>query len=585
MENPLETDDEKRRRVLAAIGGSFRTLPETPPMQMGGAVELPEQVITADPERIPGPGAISPPRMTQDEFPDPEPAPGEQGPGVPQPLTPRRELSAPMLSQLPDDAPGLARLGQLREQQPDATPAHESHGGFGGGMGWALVADALLNRGRGAGGILALGSSGATEDRNMEREYKRAQIEHLRREPAGQSPEMMAYRQAMLDLHKGDQGLRERNLNDVQNRAETNWKRSDDPASQHNMTAEEMAGRKRAAAEQSALDVQNTNVERTSENKAQIAGGETAARIGATHDLAPVTRDDAAAQAAAVAAAALPSRIAEKGAPGAAPARVGSAQLVPIPGFAVDVPESVGAIQGNSARFEKLQQGVAGAHSLDSALGDLEKIAQGGPQWKPGEQQSAYDIAYGRVIGGLTDLFHSGVLNEAEVTRYKGMIPQLGYGKSDAMDVLNSFTGKSPTNTRVEQLKGIREEMRKQGASKFSVMGGHLDFGDEQPSAAVAPQLGSPKRAGYQRDGLPAESLGVTGIGQGPQGLRGSTAATPEIPAEPPLSNDEAPSEVIANDDGTFDIAESGGQVHRGVKIGPAKLAWMRAHPDEWNVK
>jgi hypothetical protein len=188
-------------------------------------------------------------------------------------------------------------------------------------------------------------------------------------------------------------------------------------------------------------------------------------------------------------------------------------------------------------------------------------------------------------------------MNKEERIKYEGLIPELTPGTPDLMDRFNAMRGKT-SNTRAEQIRGMRDQMRSLNTVKLRSWGGHPDYGDEQPSAANSPEtaaeparrrepaanggaLGSPKRANYQRDGLPAENLGMTGVGQGPQGMRGSTAATPE----PPLSNDEAPSEVISNDDGTFDIAESGGQVHRGVKIGPAKLAWMRAHPDEWNVK
>lgn len=115
----------------------------------------------------------------------------------------------------PNGDSGLARWGrelssdapapppQLGAQELERKPSSGNHVN-----GWALLADALLNKGRGAGGILALGSSGASEAREAELDLKRAQAEHLRRATTGHEavdPEVLRMRQEALDLRSRGQ--------------------------------------------------------------------------------------------------------------------------------------------------------------------------------------------------------------------------------------------------------------------------------------------------------------------------------------------------------------------------------------------
>jgi hypothetical protein len=588
---PDDDAEQRRLRAFAAMSGRLR---EAEGGGSRGTVDLPELDVTGY-----APPARPPASMSMDEFPDPEPA--APAPGGYQPPN----LRAAMLDEAPSPPAGMGQQAQTRGQDLQLAPDSSDDGGNTTSP-WALIADAVLNHGRGIGPILALGASGAGRDKQLEREYKRAQIEHLKRDPAGQSPEMMAYRQAMLDARIHGQTLTEKSINNVQGRAENNWDRIDNPQSQHNTTQISQAAATSDARTQADLDAQNRNIERTSENKAQIAGGERAAQIGATHDLAPVTRADAAAQAGAVAEAALPSRVAEKAAPGAAPSRIAADQQVTIPGSHIEAPDAWGLVLGNAGRTEKATQAINGAHTADKAMSDLERIAAGGPQWKPGEQATAYKLAYGRAIAGIGEIYNSGIMNKDERTHYQTIPPDLSYGTPDLMDRFNAMRGKT-SNTRVEQLKGMREELRAINAERVRGWGIGLDYGDEQPSAANSPETAvEPVRRPEPAANGGGDSLAVQpGVLRGRRGdaqaaatmqsqlAQPSPAADANGPALPPGARDqpsdttslEDPPMIADNGDGTYDVYEPGKRPRSNVRLTPQQLEAARHPGSGWTIR
>jgi hypothetical protein len=564
-----DDDDELMRRYAAAAG-------RLPPSNV---VELPQVDVTAEETRPPT-------RMSLDEFPDPEPGPTY----APQQADSER---API-------ADPIARYGQALQlrapelEQPD-TPEHrpipeeKSSGGGNRTPVMALIADAFLNRGRGVGSILALGAAQNGPNAELEREYKRAQIEELQRR---HGPEDQAYKDAMMQYRWDALHQRGDSAQGVQGRYDTTRNDRNNPTSQRNTTQVSQAGAVADARKRAQLDAEHALVEQTAGDAASVAAGRTAGQLDTEHNFAPTTQADAAARAKAVADATLPSKLAEKAAPGAAPPTVSPNDLVPIPGSVIEVPEMYGSVMGNAPRAEKLTAAVGSAQTLDAAVSHMRQVAASGSRLLPGEQKSSYDAAYGEAIGALTELYHSGVLNESEWKRYKEQLPTLTPGTSDLMDALGSVSGRK-TNTRADMLKGFQDSVRELNTVKMRTIGGiRPTWADEQAPPSTA--IGSPKRAGYQRDGLPAESLAITGTGQGPRGLRGSIAATPEIPREPPLPegareqasdliSEDDPPMIADNGDGTYDVYEPGQRARNNVRLTPQQLQAARA--GGWTIR
>jgi hypothetical protein len=269
--SPDETDEEKRMRAWSALAGA-RTM-------SGRSVEMPApDPIVA--ERDP----LIPPAQNTD-------------------LTPGTDAQAS--PDMPPDAPAMARLGAAvreRDQAPAPPPvAREtpsSGGGGGGGVSpWALVADVLLNHGRGVGGILALSAEDNSPERKAKLDLLRAQAEHLRNP---NDPAALYYKQAALDLQRQRIGLSEKNLEGVQTRFDQHRGDVSNIDSALNQTQIAKAGLQASATAQGRINTEHSLNPIVAGDKAQVAGSEQAARIGAVHDLSPVTTADEASKAAAV---------------------------------------------------------------------------------------------------------------------------------------------------------------------------------------------------------------------------------------------------------------------------------------------
>lgn len=556
-----DDEDELMRRYAAASG-------RLPPARE--VVELPQVDITAEEAR--------PPRhMTMDEFPDAEPEPEYP---QQQDDTERASIAMPEV-----DASPIARYGRALQQpaaydppevaRPEAQPRSEGGGNRTPVM--ALIADAFLNRGRGVGSILALGAAQNSPDAELNREYKRAQIDRLRN-PMGRGavdPRTLQLREQGLSLQ--EQRLKqqkeladaraaenERKLGAKSGDAEQylSWLDSKgvDTANLQGMTSDALF----KLNPQLTLEYRHANAEDINADAAGKAGGVTAARIGAQHDLAPIVNQDAADKAQGVATATLPSKVALKQSP---TTRQGAGGPVAIPGTEITDPEAYAASMASPTEAKDNRKRAASAQKLLSAVDRMIELRSSGGMQLPGETQAEYGGQRFAALAGHGELANLGVLQPSDRTFIEENLPGI---TPSMLDAYGAVTGK---DAKLEQLRGLRKAVGDLVEKGMRPYGMRISSGTATP--ATGSQLGSPGRAGYQRDGLPEESLGVTGIGQGPQGIRGATAATAGIPAEPPggaISNDPNDGKwVLDNGDGTYDLMADG-EVREGVKISPGKL-------------
>jgi hypothetical protein len=304
-----DDDEEQKRRAWEALASQGDLAPHR---TLANQVQLPEVDVVAErPMRAPDMDFTAPGNEPADFAASAPPAP-EYDRTPPEPdLQPGTD--AQRSPELPPDAPPLARLGASLQQR-DAAPAPppreyqppEYHSRDEGQTTWkgtalAALADILLNRGRGVGGVLALGAAGQSPMAKAELDLKRAQAEHLRNPTS--DPATLAYKQAMLELQQGrehrmvEQGgarvdLTRQNIENTQHRFDLTREDKGDPNSRFNQTQVSQAGARAGSAAQGRINTEHALNDIVTGDKSQIAGAEAAARIGAGHDLAPITTQD-----------------------------------------------------------------------------------------------------------------------------------------------------------------------------------------------------------------------------------------------------------------------------------------------------
>lgn len=274
-------DDEEQRKLRAwqSLAGD-----QAPHRSMANQVQLPEMDVVADPHA--------------DEVDMTPPPTDARAPSDSQPV----DMSDP-----PPPPSATARLGSMlsgRDEAPAPSaslPRDEPHSMGNDASPWAVLADVLLNKGRGVGGILAQGSAGKSEERRAELDLKRAQAEHLRNPNV--DPMTQAYKQSMLELQREREqrliaqggtraDLTRTKIENTQKRFDTHRMDVTDPNSQFNQTQVLQSGQRAGASAQGRIGAEHDLNDVVTGDKAQIAGAESAARIGAGHDLAPITTAD-----------------------------------------------------------------------------------------------------------------------------------------------------------------------------------------------------------------------------------------------------------------------------------------------------
>lgn len=186
-----DDDEEEKRRALSALAGADAT----------GSFD---QDFSNDPEALAG----SQPQYDQTP-PEPEPptAPVEE-----------REPTSRTLDSGRSDPFDEAAAAMASEHPEASSGGGEDWGPLGGGVGWALAADLLLNGGRNATTVMALGAQAAEQRKKagLEGDYKRAQIEHLKHQGVT-DPRVLEQRQRQMDQRDRALGHGEAVLDDRQN--------------------------------------------------------------------------------------------------------------------------------------------------------------------------------------------------------------------------------------------------------------------------------------------------------------------------------------------------------------------------------
>lgn len=502
-----DDDEEEKRRALSALAGADAT----------GSFD---QDFSNDPEALAG----SQPQYDQTP-PEPEPPTAPVG---------EREPTSRTLDSGRSDPFDEAAAAMASEHPEASSGGGEDWGPLGGGVGWALAADLLLNGGRNATTVMALGAQAAEQRKKagLEGDYKRAQIEHLKHQGVT-DPRVLEQRQRQMDQRDRALGHGEAVLDDRQNargektaqgKANTDavlglydregldtsplkggnmeavravspvLRRQYDVAhaDETNAIAAEKAGGVARAQTQSRSDVGAENADQDAETAARRAGAVAEAQ-------APYAVD----RAVEISGRTLPDRQKLKASPGSPGAEEYDPETgervpttgdmradtlkrrqgleTPIPGTeVVDQPAWQASVQTPAARGQvaTLTRGYQQVTDGINRMIDIRKRV--GPELY-GKDKADYDAAQLAVIGGYTKIGESGVLNGGEYQRYAERIPSIRPGMND---VLGLATGKDEV---LEQLTGLKSSTDASVDTSLSAYG----LRKARPnSAAIAPEMG-----------------------------------------------------------------------------------------------
>lgn len=409
--------------------------------------------------------------------------------------------------------------------------------------------DSIFNKGRGLGNIVqgAAGEVGAQQARRdaMRKQEGDLALKIRGRQGNGALDELAAGRLAVAQQNAGTNAARVAGTGE---RFSLTRGDRNDPESQRNATAEEMAFKLAQARKQGGLetahDYQPMLLNDKSELGRAVATAETEGRLGAAHEGAPVANQDAADKAALEAAARLPAQAELKGTPSAGEQRAQQQEDLAqsdMPGIEVTDRNAWQAAVPDATRRAKLAQYVSSGRTSVEALKDMIKARQEiGPVWNSlndEEKRVAIDTMATKqkqVIGGASTIGNTGVLNAGEFPRYAKDIPDGSFQTSDAFDeLLNMTPGMSHRDTQLERLQGSLKAF--QDALDSGLASAGARFGRAAPAQPMQPGEVPPERLpgkaaamgdNYQDFNPGANGLGVTVPG-------GTTRGTPGIPSQP----------------------------------------------------
>lgn len=465
------SDDEEKDRLLREFLGGSQPKPATesdapdaapkPPVNLGSAQDLGASAAPPPQTRLEATG-----RAAQSE-----------GPDELQQALQQRALA----SLQPHD--GQQQRAMASGPTPDVGIAPAA----------ALILDAFVNHGRGAGQIVGATANSIDADRRAEQtrldHLAAIEANHKDKDPFG----------ALINygnLQDRTKELNEVKLRRVEQAAATqraNYQPDSAEAKGKSQTVYDQAGNRTRAQ----LDVKDELNDRTGTDRADVLAKGAQAIADVKHGNAPRTSQDKAADIEIT----TPATAERSGAEAQArlPAQKelqknqfdlthpGAGSTVPIPGSAIDNEAVFAPFRANTAQLQKITDAVGGAQDLDLALKEMQRIrgATGVQMLKSGDK-TEYETHYGRAIGALTKLYQSGVLNEGEWERYKEQLPTLNPHVSDATDWLGELVGEPKKDTVTDQLSGMQRATRGLATSHLRSFGIHPTY-DGESAKAVAP--------------------------------------------------------------------------------------------------
>lgn len=430
---------------------------------------------------------------------DQPPMPTPQGYDMTPPVPSDMEAPAPTPQQTPVDDDPLAQMAKdyahpTVEQQPQQQGYQgSSFGPLGNGVGWAALADLMLNKGRGLGSIVA-GGAGieqakaqqyAAQQRQqkkdaLEEEFKRAQIgkmsgdadlekdqhaltresQRLRGLEIDEQTSELKYRQekdaAAREGHKDADGNPLPALTEDEYRARRAQGEADELAQKAKLTGDELQ-QKRTLTEEEMASREKIAGMRGSRGAAGGGGGygdEITAGEKRKLDENQKQADRA-------------------------------ARTTPIPGTEVaDAPGWDAASQTPAARGQ-VANVVNSYKEVSQAIDRMIDIRKRAGVELVGKDKTDYDTAQTQAIAGYTKLGNSGMLNGHEYERYKDMVPSITPGWTDALDFMGSAVGHGG-DTVLEKLQGLKQ------GTESAIDTSLGTYGLRRSSSFAAP-LGAPK--------------------------------------------------------------------------------------------
>jgi hypothetical protein len=435
---------------------------------------LTERHVQLDPLTVTG--HMAAPDMSADEFPtDGWPSTPDASP-LERALMPDQKPNGQPAQRTPAPSPALAAA---------STPATSADSGSDSGnplgalSGWALVADLLVNRGRGVPSIIATAAAQTAAGKKKDTDAT-----------------SQALRQRQLDLE-------ERRLNQqdalFKQRVDTSTQKSDQSnANRDGMLAEldslgyEVPDSLRKADATTIAKVlvdarqqwQREHPDEASKADYSKRYVTTEAALDAKHDAAPVQAQDAADQAALVASEKLPVQRQLPAKPMTPQQQIATDKETALhsdmPGTIPVDEEAWKAATASPANRAGISKYVSGVGGAVTALDDMIKIREQFGSELYGPEKAAYAAAQKRVIAAYSQIGNSGVLNGREYERYAEIIPSITPGITDAMDSVADVWAKlngEPTShdTNLSKLKSVRDETIKLADAGLVTAGRRLD--------------------------------------------------------------------------------------------------------------
>lgn len=397
----------------------------------------------------------------------------------------------------------------------------------------ASILDIGFNHGRGLGGIVtASANEVAKQETARGQQAKEARDFAL----AMRQKNNDALGQARLQYQLDSLAQRTAANQGINDRFQQNVQRQDDPNSQHNQTALNMARQRSAAITDARQDTEHDNAPRTREDAAALAAAQRNAVIGADLANAPGTRDAAAQQAAAVEQAKIPALTQAAGATaeaGELGRRAGRSEGIPVPpGFVETNADLRRATLQDAEQTTKMNADTQAARQLSQAADQLAGLrAKLGPQFLPSEGSGEYNALRLAVIGAANRaIADAGTLNGGERQLMQQLVPDVTPNYKDLLGWL------SGADLNAQQLEGFAKGLQTILNSRVAGYG-----------LGIAPQ-GEPQAPGAP---VPAQSAAMPGYGtdySDPRTSLGAPARAPRNPATPPPGPDGKYSVRLGNE-------------------------------------
>jgi hypothetical protein len=197
-----------------------------------------------------------------------------------------------------------------------------------------------------------------------------------------------------------------------------------------------------------------------------------------------------------------------------------------IPGLITDDPDVWAANAADDTTRRNMVNSAAAYRKILTGIDRMIELRKKYGVQIPGEIQGEYELGKTAVIGGVTKLGETGVLNEGEWQRYSKVIP----GITPSLNDLGAIFGK---DISLEQLKGVRRALKGAVDAGLFQWGAHYDYGS-LPEYDVPGNLGvtdedGPKVNKVLKKKMPSAPNGRVRVRDPKSGRTATVDDTPEL--------------------------------------------------------